>query len=244
MQKQIDKPKKEDKPEKPIESTIKAGISPPRFRILTVPLKNAVGSPLVVHAFSAKARGTMREAQELGSLGKKRKPKDPKNFDEVYQAARHISRDGWDGVTAATFRNAMISACRLVGFKMTIGKLAVFVEADGVSRADGTPLVQIFGEPVPFEAAVRNQTGVADIRVRPRWDEWTAMLRVRYDSEQMSDEDIVNLLVRAGAQCGICEGRPTATNSFGQGWGLFEIDTNQPIELTYVPAPRIQFLRK
>lgn len=100
MQKLIDKSKndKPEKPEKPYEPTIKAGISPPRFRILTVPLKNGTGSPLVVHAFSAKARGTMREAQELGSLGKKRRPKDPKNFDEVYQAARHISRDGWDGV--------------------------------------------------------------------------------------------------------------------------------------------------
>ena len=244
MQKTLTKPEK-IKPEE-IPANLKkptAGISPPKFCILTVPLRNAPGSPLVVHAFSAKARAMMREAQELGSLGKKRKPKDPKDFDAVYQGARHISRDGWDGVTCATFRNAMISACRLVGFKMTIGKLSVFVEADGVSQADGTPLVRIHGDPVPFEAVVRNQTGVADIRVRPRWDEWSANLRVRYDREQMSDEDIVNLLVRAGQQCGIAEGRPDSTNSFGQGWGLFEIDTQKPIELYEVPAPQIQFMR-
>lgn len=242
MQKVVEKPKKEVTPPAN-EKRPTAGISAPKFCILTVPLKNAPGSPLVVHAFSAKARAMMREAQELGSLGKKRKPKDPKDFDAVYQGARHISRDGWDGVTCATFRNAMISACRLVGFKMTIGKLSVFVEADGVSQADGTPLVKIIGEPVPFEAVVRNQTGVADIRVRPRWDEWSANLRVRYDREQMSDEDIVNLLVRAGQQCGIAEGRPDSTNSFGQGWGLFEIDTTKPIELYEVPAPQIQFMR-
>lgn len=223
--------------------TPRSGISAPRFAVLTVPLKNAPGSPLVVNAFSAKARLIMRESQELGSLSKKRKAKDPKDFAAAYAGARHISRDGWDGVTCATFRNAMISACRLVGFKMTIGKLSVFVEADGNSVADGTPLVRIFGEPVPFEAVVRNQTGVADIRVRPRWDEWTAKLRIRYDREQMSDEDIINLLVRAGGQCGICEGRPDSSNSFGQGWGLFEIDTANPIELYEVPAPQIQFLR-
>jgi hypothetical protein len=220
-----------------------SAINAPRFAILTVPLKNMMGSPLVVHAFSAKARATMREAQELGSAGRKRRPKDPKDFDAVYQGARHISRDGWDGVTCATFRNAMISACRLVGFKMTISKLSVFVEADGSSAADGTPLVRVYGEPVPFEAPVRNASGVADIRVRPRWDEWTAKLRVRYDREQFSDEDVINLLVRAGAQCGICEGRPDSSNSFGQGWGLFEIDTLQPIELYEVPAPQIQFMR-
>lgn len=220
-----------------------SAISAPQFVILTVPLKNAPGSPLVIHAFSAKARAIMREAQEMGSVGRKRRPKDPKDFNEVYQGARHISREGWDGATCATFRNSMISACRLVGFKMTIGKLSVFVEADGNSAADGTPLVRIIGEPVPFEAPVRNASGVADIRVRPRWDNWTANLRVRYDREQMSDEDIINLLVRAGAQCGIGEGRPDSSNSFGQGWGLFEIDTNLPIQLYEVPPPQIQFMR-
>lgn len=220
-----------------------SSISAPKFAILTVPLKNLGGSPLVIHAFSAKARAMMREAQELGSVGRKRRPKDPKDFEAVYQGARHLSRDGWDGATCATFRNSMISACRLVGFKMTLGKLSVFVEADGNSAADGTPLVRIYGNPVAFEAPVRNASGVADIRVRPRWDEWTAKLRVRYDREQFSDEDVINLLVRAGAQCGIGEGRPDSSNSFGQGWGLFEIDVNIPIELYEVPPPQIQFTR-
>lgn len=229
--------KKPEQPKKP------SAISAPRFAILTVPLKNMAGSPLVIHAFSAKARAQMREAQELGSVGRKRRPKDPKDFEAVYHGARHLSTEGWDGATCATFRNAMISACRLCGFKMTVGKLSVFVEADGNSAADGTPLVRIHGEPVPFEAPVRNQTGVADIRVRPRWDEWTANLRVRYDREQFSDEDVINLLVRAGAQCGIGEGRPDSSNSFGQGWGLFTIDTDKPIELYEVPAPQIQFMR-
>lgn len=244
MQKVVEKPEKIEQPKKPDVPPGKPNaISAPKFAVLTVPIKNAPGSPLVIHAFSAKARAIMREAQELGSVGRKRRPKDPKDFDAVYQGARHISRDGWDGATCATFRNSMISACRLVGYKMTIGKLSVFVEADGNSAADGTPLVRILGEPVPFEAPVRNASGVADIRVRPRWDTWTANLRVRYDREQFSDEDVINLLVRAGAQCGIGEGRPDSSNSFGQGWGLFEIDINVPIQLYEVPAPQIQFMR-
>ncbi len=219
-------------------------ISAPRFCILTVPLRNIPGHPLVVHAFSAKARQIMREAQEAGSVGRKKKPREPKDFKEAYMGARHISREGWDGVTCATFRNSMISACRLVGFKMTVGKLSVFIEADGNSREDGTPLVRIFGEPVPFEAPVRNASGVADIRVRPRWDEWTANLRVRFDREQFSDMDVINLLVRAGAQCGIGEGRPDSSNSFGQGWGLFEIDLAKGVEMFDVPAPQINFTRR
>lgn len=244
QQKVVEKPSKEELPKKPDVPPRKASaISAPKFAILTVPIKNAPGSPLVIHAFSAKARAIMRETQELGSVGRKRRPKDPKDFDAVYQGARHISRDGWDGATCATFRNSMISACRLVGFKMTIGKLSCFIEADGNSAADGTPLVRILGEPVPFEAPVRNASGVADIRVRPRWDTWTANLRVRFDQEQFAAEDIVNLLVRSGAQCGIGEGRPDSSNSFGQGWGLFEIDLAKSIGLYEVPAPKIEFQR-
>lgn len=240
MQKVVERIEKNEPPKK--KSDVSA-IAAPKFAILSVTVRNTPGSPLVVHAFSAKSRAMMREAQELGAAGKKRKPKDPKDFEAVYNGARHISREGWDGVTAATFRNAMISACRLVGFKMTIGKLSVFIEADGVSKADGVPLVRVHGEPVPFESVVRNQTGVADIRVRPRWDEWHADLRIRFDREQFSEMDVINLLVRAGAQCGICEGRPNATNSFGQGWGLFELDTSKPIALDEVKAPTIEFVR-
>lgn len=236
-----------EKPEKPTKvvkaATPSTTISAAKMSILTVPIRNAPGSPLVVHAFSAKARATMREAQEKGSAGKNKRHREPKDFEAVYQNARHISREGWDGVAAATFRNAMIDACRLVGFKMTVGKLTVFIEPDGVSRSDGMPLVRVYGDPVPFESIARNQTGVADIRIRPRWDEWTANVRIRFDSEQFNEMDVVNLLVRAGSQCGICEGRPNSSASFGQGWGLFEIDTSKGISVVDVPAPKIEFRR-
>lgn len=221
-------------------------IKPPRMAVIAVPIRGMQGSPLVINAFSAKAREIMRQKQEMGSLGGKMKgsKRDPKNFDELYNAARHISREGWDGMAASTIRNAAISACRLVGFKMTLGRLSLFTEADGISRSDGTPLIRIYGEPVPYEAMVRNQTGVADIRIRPRWDEWSAVLRIRFDQDQFSDDDIVNLLYRAGTQCGVCEGRPDSTNSNGLGWGLFEIDTSKQITLTEIAPPRIEFVRQ
>lgn len=240
MQKALEKFMPPEKPEKPQKHV---AISAPRFAVMTVPIRNAPGSPLVIHAFSAKSRQMMREAQEAGSIGKKKKGKAPKDFDDVYQNARYISHDGWDGASAATFRNAMISACRLVGFKMTIGKMSVFIEADGLSRSCGTPLVRIIGEPRPFEATVRNQTGVADIRVRPRWDEWSANLRIRFDMEQFAPEDVINLLVRAGGQGGVGEGRPDSKASFGQGWGLFVIDTEKGVSLVELEAPKIEFIR-
>lgn len=241
MQKVVEKPEKST-PERKIKAS--SAIAAPKFAVISVPIRGSAGSPLVVHAFSQKARATMRETQEAGSVAKKNRKREPKDFDNLFQQAKHVSRDGWEGVAAAAFRGALISACRLVGFKMTIGKLSVFVEADGVSRLDGTPLVRVNGEAVPFEAMVRNANGSADIRVRPRYDDWSAVVRVRFDRDQMSEEDICNLIFRAGAQVGICEGRPDSSQSFGQGWGLFEIDTTKPISLTELAMPKIEFAYK
>ena len=202
-------------------------VSPPKFAIMELPIVNIPGSPLVIHAFSQKARDQMKAAQEAGAQRTKKKGnREPKDFALAYHNARHISADGWDGAAAATFRNAAIDACRLVGFHMTVAKRALFIEPDGLSVPDGTPLVRIEGKPYAFEATVRNQTGVADVRVRPRWDDWKAIVRIRFDTELFTPDDLVNLMLRAGEQCGVCEGRPGSKSSFGQGWGMFQVDLN------------------
>ncbi len=136
----------------------------------------------------------------------------------------HISQKGWRGIPASCFRQACISACRLVGFKMTLAKLALFVEADGIDADEGTPLVRIHGEPRMHEAHVRNATGVVDLRVRPMWEEWYADVLIRWDGDLFTATDVLNLMSRVGQQVGIGEGRPDSKQSSGQGWGLFKVE--------------------
>lgn len=175
--------------------------------------------------FSKKAFDMMKAKQEAGSAAKKKKNRDPKDFMACYEEAKHISREGWCGIPAAAFRNAMISACRLVNFKMTIGKLTVRVIEDGLDKIDNSGLVKIVkGEPRYSELPARNATGVCDIRARPIWDPgWEAVVRIRYDAEQFKAEEVLNLLRRVGEQVGVGEGRPDSPNSNGLGWGMFEI---------------------
>jgi hypothetical protein len=198
-------------------------IAPPDFQ--TAAFKITGSAPLVINKFSAKAREMMRQKQEAGGQAKKGKAREAKDFDACYQNARHISTAGWDGIPAASFRKAMIGACRLVDFKMTLARIGFFIEADGMDADEGTPLVKILSKDGPrkLEMLVRNETGVADIRIRPQWVEWGAVLRVRFDAGLFSLEDITNLVMRAGMQCGVCEGRPSS-ESGGTGWGLFEIE--------------------
>lgn len=208
---------------KPGEKTRAVIIQPPKFEVATVRIRGT--SPYVQHAFSEKAINTMIETQQLGQQAKKGRKRDPKDFKVVYEGAMHKSRQGWCGIPAPAFRNAMISACRTVGFKMTLAKLSLFVEADGFDAKDGSPLVRISkGEPHEHYASARNDNGSTDIRCRPMWDEgWEANVRIRWDAEQFSATDVMNLLARVGMQVGIGEGRPDSRNSAGLGWGLFEI---------------------
>ena len=196
-------------------------VEAPNFQSAVIKIRGT--APYVQHKFSKKAREMMIARQRAGSQGNKNRKRTPKDFEQDYKEATHFSQEGWIGIPAPSFRNAMISACRVIGFKMTLAKLSIFVDADGLDADEGTPLVKIVGEPRVHESLVKNETGVADIRWRPMWEKWEASVRVRWDAGQFSAQDVVNLMARAGMQVGIGEGRPDSANSNGLGWGMFEV---------------------
>ena len=182
-------------------------------------------APYVQARFSAKAMQAMKEKMLAGSTAKGKKVREARNFDDDFEQAKHVSEQGWVGIPASSFRQALISACRLVNFRMTLAKLSVFVAADGFDRIDGIPLIKLqAGEPERTEMAVRNATGVADIRVRPMWREWAAEVKVSFDADQFTLQDVTNLMQRVGLQVGIGEGRPDSRDSAGLGWGTFTLE--------------------
>ena len=180
-------------------------------------------SPYVQLRFSQKAMNAMADKMKGGSQSKGKKVREARDFHDDFIQAQHISEEGWIGIPAGSIRSAMISACRLVGFKMTLAKLSVFVLQDGIDKVDGVPLIKIYGTPEPNTMAVRNATGVADLRCRPLWKQWSAKVRIQFDEDQFSIQDVTNLLMRVGKQVGLGEGRPDSRASAGLGWGLFEI---------------------
>ena len=201
----------------------KPQISAPNFKVATFLITGT--ADYVANKFSQEARDAMRAKQESGAQAKKGTKREPKDFEKAYRGAMHCFADGNAGIPATCFRQAMISACRIVGFKMTLAKLALFVEADGVDVDDGSPLVRITkGMPRCVNSYVRNETGVADIRPRPHWAPgWEAMLRIKYDGDLFTATDVENLLLRVGLQVGIGAGRPDSKESAGQGWGTFSV---------------------
>lgn len=199
-------------------------ITRPNMMFLQFRLKGT--EPLSVCRFSEKAKAEMMKTQSEGSTARSKKQRTAKDFHGLFVAAQYRDRkEGWCGLHAASIRNASISACRIVGFKMTLAKLGLFVMADGYAE-DGTPLLRIYGsEPTEWIAPVRNANNTFDLRARPRWEpgEWELRPRIRFDGDMFTPTDVTNLIMRVGLQVGLGEGRPDSKDSAGIGFGLFEL---------------------
>lgn len=194
-------------------------ISPPKFGVVDFIIEGT--APLVVERFSKKGELMMKMAE--GQSAKNKKERSARDYDKECEDARYRSSERWEGMNAAAYRAAMISACRLVGFKMTLAKLSAFIEADGFDVNDGVPLVRIYGDSHTYTAHTRNATGVVDIRSRPMYRQWAAKLRIRFDTDQFKMVDVLNLVSRCGMQVGIGAGRPDSKASAGCGFGLFQV---------------------
>jgi hypothetical protein len=183
-------------------------------------------APLVINKFSKKARDKMMADMSTPASEKKGKnARAPRDYEADFMGARHISEDGWDGISASAFRIAMIDACRTVNAVMVRAKMSLSIISDGIDKDEGTPLVKIISKdgPEKNESLVRNDNGGADVRIRPMWREWGADVCIEFDADMITGESVVNLLDRAGRQVGICEGRPFSKDSCGMGWGTFQV---------------------
>lgn len=204
-------------------TTATVQIAAPKIETAQFTIKGT--APYVQLRFSEKAINAMKEKMLAGSTSNKSRKKEARDFEDDFRQSMHYAEgsENWIGIPASAFRAGMISACRLVGFKMTIAKMSVFVEPDGFDKIDGTPLIKIEGEPEPLLMHTRNATGVCDLRVRAKFWPWSATVNVTYDAGQFTQQDVANLMLRVGTQVGIGEGRPDSKNSTGMGWGTFTL---------------------
>lgn len=203
-------------------AAVRIEIQPPKFQAIT--LRMVGTAPLMLHKFSEKMRKQIEEKQTTESKTKTKRA--PKDYAAEFHGARYLDAKKRDGVPCGAIRAAMISACRFVdGLPMTKAKGAFFIVAQTTDAIDGTPLILINGEPKHDTRPVRLESGVADLRNRPRYDDWSLDITIQYDADMLSANDIANLLARAGAQIGIGELRPQGPNSYGGDFGTWQVQT-------------------
>jgi hypothetical protein len=175
----------------------------PPLRLETVRLKLVGDSPLIVHAWSEKAKKAMLDVH----MKRAKQPKQAKDPEADYEACFYRTDSGAYGFPAIGVKAAMISACRFADMKMT--------EARGAFHIDGE-MLEIIGEPTMREDMVRVGMGKPDIRYRPEFQEWTIIAPIKFNSSVISAEQIANLINIAGFGVGIGEWRPERNGQYGR----------------------------
>lgn len=190
------------------------------IEIKKVTLRIVGDTPLIMHAWSEKAKRMMLEAQMGMAKGKKKEYKNPvEDFirsmywltpmpDEMTEEgfANAIEKGARFGFPVTAFKQAAISAAYRMGWakdKMSL-RGAFFIDAD----EDG--MVEIHSDiPEMREDMVKVGMGTADIRYRGEFKNWYADLTVSYNvNGQYSLENIVNIINAGGYICGVGEWRP------------------------------------
>lgn len=195
----------------------------PGIKLKRFSLKLVGDSPLIVHAWSEKAKKMILDKQmKKASTGKdakrpmvdfaealywlSEKPDFDSMTDDEIMAAVQKGRFGFP---VLAFKASAIDAAYQQGAveKKTTLRGAFHIAGE-YAEIQGKP-------PVIREDMVRIGMGVADIRYRPEFKEWSVMLDISYNSQAISAEQITNVLNIGGFAVGVGEWRPAKDGSFG-----------------------------
>lgn len=176
-------------------------------------------APLIVNRWSEKARNMMLAKQQTSARAK-HEAKDP---EALFEASKYKLVDGQDGFPAVAFKAAIVHAARMFeGITQVAVKQSVVVLGQGRDDRGDDLVVLNYGKCEMREDTPRNASGVADLRYRAMYLDWSATLRVRTVAGQI-DEESLFALVDAGGVGGVGEWRPTSPKSATGSYGTFEV---------------------
>lgn len=190
------------------------------IEIKKVTIRIVGDTPLIMHAWSEKAKRMMLEAQMGVAKGKKKEAKNP--VDDFIRSMYWLTPIPEDG-TMESFEEAIANGARF-GFPVTAFKQAAISAAyrmgwakDKMSMrgaffidSDENGMIEIHSDtPEMREDMVKIGMGTADIRYRGEFKNWYADLTISYNANgQYSLENIVNIINAGGYVCGVGEWRP------------------------------------
>ncbi len=194
----------------------------PRSKMESLEVTVRGTTPLMLHRFDTKCILQNEKGEKVkGTKGSFVKPKD------AFERARHPFPGGGDGIPAKMFKASTVRALGpVLDVKpMTQGRTAFHVL--GKMNVNGDFVLKIKPasrkDPVMDERYVRlsGPGRTPQMRYRPLFHEgWEATLPIKYDTEQITVQQLIAGLVKAGEVLGIGEMRPERT---GDTFGCFEI---------------------
>lgn len=188
--------------------------------IKEVPIKIVGDTPLIVHAWSEKAKRMMLDAQMKATKTKAKELRDP--YDDFIQSMYWI--EGKPEVsTPEAFEEAVkngakwgfpVGAIKMAGnaaaYRLGWVKNQMELRGSYFLKSEYGDMARIISdEPIMREDMVRIGMGSADLRYRAEYDNWSMNLILEYNaSGNMTLEQIVNVINAGGYVCGLGEWRP------------------------------------
>ena len=194
----------------------------PAINIQYATIKVVGDSPLIVHKWSEKAKKEILDKQMKKAKTKGHDAKDPvRDFiDSLYWLdgepeekteegfAKAIQSGARFGFPSVAFKASAVAA----GYRSGVTKNLVSMY--GAFHIDGE-FVEINGVPDMREDMCKVGMGVADIRYRGEFKDWSATFQVKYNASAISLEQLVNLFNLGGFACGLGEWRIEKGGAYG-----------------------------
>lgn len=199
-------------------------------------------TPLIMHAWSQKAKREMLDAQMGKKKGKQKEPKNPMFdfvesiywLDEKPPITNDMSVEDSEkafaefmknnnprfGFPATAFKQAAISSA----YRMGWSKDKMSIRGAFYIQGDENGMVEIHSDaPILREDMVKIGMGTADLRYRGEFRNWYADLNLSYNRNGNYDlNSIVNMINAGGYICGVGEWRPERDGTYGMFHVVFE----------------------
>lgn len=198
------------------------------IEIRKVKIRIVGDTPLIMHAWSEKAKREMLDKQMKVTKAKAREAKNP--VEDFIRSMYWLTPMPTD-FTQSGFEKAIANGARF-GFPVTALKQAAIssayrlgwvknqMELRGAFFIDGdeNQMFEIKGNPpIMREDMVKVGMGTADIRYRGEFKNWYSDFAVSYNANgKITLEQIVNIINAGGFSCGIGEWRPERDGQYGQ----------------------------
>lgn len=184
-------------------------------------------TPLIVHAWSDKAKRMMLEAQQKATKTKAKEIRDP--YDEFINSMYWLTPKPESTVEA--FEKAVKKGAKWgfpVGAIKMAGNSAAYrngwvknqmqLRGSYFLKTEYGDMAEIKGDtPIIREDMVRIGMGSADLRYRAEYQNWSMDMILEYNADgELTLEQIVNVINAGGYSVGIGEWRPEKDGNFGR----------------------------
>lgn len=202
---------KEKKQEKEEQPKSKMEIVVPSLKLGTISVKIKGITPLLMDRFPDSVREQILEKQVGMTKGKK----GLRDMDIEYENAFHKLPNGDLGFPAQGFKSAMIESTSFVGSKDFSKKLLKGIQ---IVNSEGNDLVPIKYKKI---SKLKHYPKGGNTKISPMLEDWECELWIKYDENNISPQDLLNLLNYAGFYYGIGIWSPRA--KCGGKYGMYEV---------------------